>query len=112
MVGSIASVSVATVMGRLQALGDTLLLISSDLSHFHDYATACEVDADTAGRIVSRETTLNGNQACGSIAINGLMHLAHQSGWSVELLDLRNSGDTAGSRDRVVGYGAFVLRET
>jgi len=112
LVGMTSASSVAAAMAQLQALDDTVLLVSSDMSHFHDYPTACQIDADTASRIVDRETALNGDQACGCMAINGLLHLARQSDWSVELLDLRNSGDTAGGRDRVVGYGAFALRGT
>jgi AmmeMemoRadiSam system protein B len=112
VVGVADTASVAAAMAQLQALDDTLLLISSDLSHFHDYSTAREIDADTASRIVARESDLNGEQACGYASINALLQLACQRDWRVELLDLRNSGDTAGSHDRVVGYGAFALRET
>ncbi len=87
----------------------TLLLVSSDLSHYSSYSRACRMDRDTADRVLARRQDLVGEQACGAHAINGLMHLADRTGWPVELLDLRNSGDTAGPRDRVVGYGAFAL---
>lgn len=87
----------------------TLLLVSSDLSHYLSYDRACRVDRDTADRVLARRHDLVGEQACGAYAINGLMYLAEEAGWRVELVDLRNSGDTAGTRDRVVGYGAFAL---
>ena len=98
-----------TVAGVLTALHtpETLLLISSDLSHFYDYDTACKLDAVTANAIEQGEL-LDQGQACGRVAINGLTLIAQELGWRAKTMDLRNSGDTAGSRDRVVGYGAFI----
>lgn len=97
------------VAGVLSDLVDphTLLLISSDLSHFYDYPTARKLDAATAAAIEQGEI-LAAEQACGRVAINGLTLLAGDKDWRARTLDLRNSGDTAGPRDRVVGYGAFV----
>jgi MEMO1 family protein len=69
-------------------------------------------DERTAARITALDTTLAGENACGSIGINGLAWLARKRGLRIELLDLRTSGDTAGSKDQVVGYGAFAIYET
>ena len=90
--------------------GQTLVLVSSDLSHFHDHATAQRLDARTAQRILALDSDLAGEEACGAAAINGLAQYARARHLAAELLDLRNSGDTAGPRDRVVGYGSFALR--
>ena len=87
---------------------DTLVVVSSDLSHFHDYDTARRLDADTAGAIVDgRLEDLEAGSACGRLAIQGLMVAARRRGRRIALLDLRNSGDTNGPRNEVVGYGAF-----
>ncbi len=90
---------------------ETLILISSDLSHGRAYDQARERDASTAARILALEPTLVGEDACGALGVNGLTWLARENQVRVEQLDLRNSGDTAGSRERVVGYGAFAFYE-
>lgn len=87
----------------------TLVVVSSDLSHFHDYETARDLDDATSARIVARDDRLEGGDACGARAINGLMRLARNHDLSVAVLDVCNSGDTAGDRRRVVGYGAYAL---
>lgn len=109
LVGQAAPDSVADT---LQTLWDeeTVLVVSSDLSHHHDYQTATRLDAETARRIEALQL-LDEDAACGRAAINGLLRLAQQNGWRAHTVDLRNSGDTAGPRDRVVGYGAFVFTE-
>jgi AmmeMemoRadiSam system protein B len=89
----------------------TLIVVSSDLSHYLEYAEARSVDASTAQSILNCSTELGGEQACGCVGINGLMHVARERELEVRLLDLRNSGDTAAERARVVGYGAFALYE-
>jgi AmmeMemoRadiSam system protein B len=91
---------------------ETLIVVSSDLSHYLEYAAARSVDASTAQSILDCSTELRGEQACGCVGINGLMHVARERELEVRLLDLRNSGDTAAERARVVGYGAFALYET
>jgi AmmeMemoRadiSam system protein B len=88
---------------------ETLIVVSSDLSHYLEYAAARRVDASTAQSILSCSTDLGGEQACGCVGINGLMHVARERELEVRLLDLRNSGDTAAERASVVGYGAFAL---
>lgn len=88
---------------------DTLTVVSSDLSHFLDYDSATRVDRETTRAIESHAQTIGPQQACGCRAINGLMRVAQAHALNVTTLDLRNSGDTAGDRARVVGYGAYAL---
>ncbi len=88
---------------------ETLFVISSDLSHYHPYREAKALDARTSLRILSRDDRLLGEDACGAAAINGLMQLARVHDLTVTELDVRNSGDTAGDRQQVVGYGAYVV---
>jgi MEMO1 family protein len=90
---------------------ETLIVISSDLSHYLPYAEGRATDERTVARILALDTTLAGENACGSIGINGLAWLARKRQLSIELLDLRSSGDTAGKKDEVVGYGAFAVYE-
>jgi MEMO1 family protein len=90
---------------------ETLIVISSDLSHYLPYREGRDVDERTCARITALDATIEGERACGSIGINGLLWVARRKQLSIELVDLRSSGDTAGSRDEVVGYGAFALYE-
>jgi AmmeMemoRadiSam system protein B len=90
---------------------ETLVVVSSDLSHYLPYEDARSRDRDTAGAILRLQPNLVPDEACGAAPINGLLEVARRRGLSAELVDLRNSGDTAGDRDRVVGYGAFAFRE-
>lgn len=109
VVGACSSELVADVLDLLWGGDETLIVVSSDLSHYHPYEVAQALDAATAGEILARACNLTGEQACGAFAINGLMLAATGHDLQVRELDLRNSGDTAGDRDRVVGYGAFAL---
>jgi AmmeMemoRadiSam system protein B len=109
LVGQCAPTAVARVMDTLWGGPNTLLVISTDLSHFHPYEQARQRDALTCERIEAKDNTLNGQDACGAHALNGLMSTEHCRPMTVKLLDTRNSGDTAGGKDRVVGYGAFRL---
>jgi hypothetical protein len=90
---------------------ETLIVVSSDLSHYLPYESARGRDRDTARAIVGLEATLVPEEACGAAPINGLLRAARRHGLAGELVDLRNSGDTAGDRSRVVGYGAFAFTE-
>lgn len=110
-VGAATPAQVAEVLDLLWGGPETLILISSDLSHFHKYATAQGIDRGTVDTILSFEPTLDHEQACGATPINGLLLCARRRGMQIELLDLRNSGDTAGDRSRVVGYASFALTE-
>ena len=89
----------------------TVVVVSSDLSHYHDYAAARRIDAATAQTVERLGAgQIEPEQACGATAINALLALASEKGCACTTLDLRNSGDTAGPRGRVVGYGAFAAR--
>ena len=111
VVGDASPEQTADVLESLWDSRGTLIVISSDLSHYHDYATAKQRDRRTAEAVTSLNFEhLTPADACGCYPIQGLLALAHRRGLTAKLLDLRNSGDTAGPRDRVVGYGAFALQ--
>ncbi len=109
VVGACSADEVANVLEALWGGEETVIVASSDLSHFHPYADARAIDAQTTARIEARETTLQGEEACGALALNGLLLAARTHDLHVRTLDVRNSGDTAGDRRRVVGYGAYAL---
>ena len=109
VVGDCEARTVAAVMDTLWGGPETLVVVSTDLSHFHSYDEARMRDTRTCSRLVKKDSSLNGQDACGAYALNGLMSSTHCQLLTVEQLAMCNSGDTAGSRDRVVGYGAFVL---
>ncbi len=111
VVGDASAAEVAEVLERLWGGRETLIVISSDLSHYLPYEQAAAVDRATAAQIVALEGPLQDRQACGARPINGLLEVARRKRLIAELLDLRSSGDTAGDPDRVVGYGAFGFRE-
>jgi len=101
---------VSLVLERLWEDGASLLVISSDLSHYHDYATAKAMDQATSEAIEKLQPEAIGDDsACGRVPVRGLLTLARAKGWVAQTVDLRNSGDTAGGKDRVVGYGAYVF---
>ncbi len=93
---------------KLQAESD-LLIISSDLSHFHPYQEAIQIDKATSSQILNYEHNISGQQACGAHAINGLLSYAKQQDWQIALIQQINSGDSAGDKQRVVGYGSYLL---
>ena len=109
VVGSCGANRVAAVIDKLWGGAETLVGISTDLSHFHPYEEALEMDLSTCERILEKAVNLSGEQACGARAVNGLMASEHCKPLQVELLGACNSGDSAGGKDRVVGYGAFQL---
>ena len=109
LVGNATTEQTAEVIERLWGNAKTLILISSDLSHFHHYTEAQQIDQRTNAAICQLSESLRGDQACGCRAINGLMHCAKVKRLSVKMLGLCNSGDTAGNKERVVGYGAYAL---
>jgi len=111
VLGSVAPEHVAAALAQVWGDAATLVLVSSDLSHYLPYEQARQVDAATSTSILRREATLVGEQACGSVGINGLLYLAGQRGLSLSEIARCNSGDTAGDRSRVVGYGAFAVHE-
>ena len=106
--------SAAEVAAVLEAIWDdphTLVVASSDLSHYHSYAETERRDRLTCEQILAYATSLSGEQACGAVALNGLAHAARHHALQIVPLGRCNSGDTAGDRERVVGYAAFALHE-
>jgi AmmeMemoRadiSam system protein B len=110
VVGDASDPELAEVFDRLWDGDETRFVISSDLSHYQEYARARELDAATA-RAIERLSAedIGEDQACGRVPIRGLLQAARNHGLRAHTLDLRNSGDTAGPRDQVVGYGAWGL---
>ncbi|MGA8918241.1 MAG: AmmeMemoRadiSam system protein B [Pseudolabrys sp.] len=112
LVGDVTAREIADVLRRLWGGPETLIVVSSDLSHYHDYETARRLDAATAAAIENGDwASLGPNQACGCRAVAGLLLEAGRRGLKTRRLSLCNSGDTAGSRDRVVGYGAWMFAQ-
>ncbi|UCV17432.1 AmmeMemoRadiSam system protein B [Ferribacterium limneticum] len=110
-VGHATPEAVGQILDRLWGGPETLIVVSSDLSHFLGYATAQQVDAETCRHIMQLDTHIHPEQACGAYPINGLLLAARQRGLKPTLLGLCNSGDTAGDKARVVGYAAFSFTE-
>ena len=110
VVGDAEPEEVASVLDRLWGGEETLIVVSTDLSHYLDYATAAARDRATADAIAALDVNrIGSDDACGRNPLRGLLLAARNRGLEVTELDLRNSGDTAGGRDRVVGYGAFAF---
>ena len=110
LVGEASEPEVAEVLDALWGGQESCIIVSSDLSHYEDYATAQVLDRETADAIENLQSRrLDPNRACGWEPISGLLCAARRHGLQCHTLDLRNSGDTAGRRDRVVGYGAFAF---
>lgn len=110
VVGDATPQEVGEVLERLWGGPETLIVISSDLSHYHDYATAQRLDRATSQAIEAlRYEDIEYEAACGRNPVNGLLYVARKRGLHAHTIDLRNSGDTAGPRDQVVGYGAYVI---
>ncbi len=109
-VGDASTQEVAEVLDALWDGPKSLLVVSSDLSHYHNYETARELDQETTRWIESlKPEKLGAEGACGYAGIRGLLACAEQRHLQVKALDVRNSGDTAGPRNEVVGYGAYVV---
>jgi AmmeMemoRadiSam system protein B len=109
LVGDASPKQVASVIGAVLD-ARTLLVVSTDLSHYLDDASARARDRSTAEVIEHFDfARLGPDDACGFAALNGALCAGHQKGWRITRLDLRNSGDTSGDRDRVVGYGAWAF---
>ena len=110
-VGQTGAAEVAQVLDRLWGGPETLIVISSDLSHFHSYREAQSIDNATAEHILALEQLTSFEQACGALPINGLLAVARRRGLRIERVAQCNSGDTAGDKSRVVGYASFALYE-
>ena len=112
VVGDASAQEVSEVIQQLWGGPETLLVISSDLSHFLDYESARVRDAATARAIEKLAyEDLDYHDACGRNPVSGLLHYARNHDLNIKTVDLRNSGDTAGPRDQVVGYGTWLLTE-
>jgi len=109
LVGHCPPRQVADVIDCLGAMPGTLLVVSTDLSHYHDYVTANQLDSRTCEKLLARESGLRGDEACGAAVLNGLMASKLMQRLKISELQRCNSGDTGGDRERVVGYGAFAL---
>lgn len=110
VVGEATPAEVAEALDLVWGGDETLIVVSTDLSHYHPYDTARDVDSETGNAIRRLDSTaIDGDRACGFRALNGLLTAAGRRGLVVTALDERNSGDTAGDRRRVVGYGAYAL---
>ena len=110
-VGDATAEEVGEVIDRLWGGSETLIVVSSDLSHYHPYAAARQIDRGTATAILALDASIDHEQACGATPINGFALCARRHHLKPELLDLRNSGDTAGDKSRVVGYAAFAFAD-
>ena len=110
--GNASPDAVAALLDAVWGGAETLIVVSTDLSHYLDYAACRSLDARTAAAIERfNDTAIGSAEACGQVPTRGMLRVARRRGMAIERLDLRNSGDTAGPRDRVVGYGAWALYE-
>lgn len=109
VVGDATVAEVAEVLNALWGGPETLIVISSDLSHYHSYHEARAIDGRTVQAMLDYRTDIDHMQACGATPVTGFLAAAKASGLQAELLDVRNSGDTAGGRDRVVGYASLAF---
>ena len=110
VVGDANTDEVAEVLEQLWGGDETLIVISSDLSHYHDYETAQQMDSDTSVAIERlHPDEIESEGACGRNPIRGLLQVARRKQLEAVTVDLRNSGDTAGPSDRVVGYGSYIF---
>ena len=111
LVGHMRAEDLGPIIEALWGGPETLILISSDLSHYHPYDEARVLDRGTCERVLALAGGIDHEQACGATPVNGLLAVAGAHRMRAQLLDLRNSGDTAGGRDRVVGYASFQFDE-
>jgi MEMO1 family protein len=109
VVGDATPAQVARLLDAVWGGDETVIVVSSDLSHYLPYDTGRARDLETANAILRLDAGLLPEEACGAAPINGLITAARARGLAAELVDLRSSGDTAGDRERVVGYGAFAF---
>lgn len=108
--GDASADQVGQVIAKLWGGDETLIVISSDLSHYHDYATAQHRDQHTTEMIEHLDYHhLSSEDACGKVPVSGLLKVLKDKALNIKTVDLRNSGDTAGDKSRVVGYGAYVV---
>ena len=110
VVGRASEEEVAAVLSAVWGGEETLVVCSTDLSHFHSDAEARRIDTETADMILQGKASLiDGERACGYVGLRGLLRRVASERLDVSMVDLRNSSDTAGDRRRVVGYASFVV---
>jgi MEMO1 family protein len=109
VVGLTSANEVATLLADVWGGNETLIVVSSDLSHYHDYNEAGRIDRETSKEILNLSTRIHGEQACGCYSVNGLLYEVKRRGLAAKELVVANSGDTAGDHQRVVGYGAYAF---
>ncbi len=113
VVGEASPEQVADVLDALWGGPETLIVVSSDLSHYLDYDSAQKIDSETCRAIETLDPqAISRDGACGRFPVGGLLEIAKRRGLTVTTLDMCNSGDTAGSKDRVVGYGSWMFQES
>lgn len=112
VVGQASAAQVADVLEALWGGPETVFVVSSDLSHYLPYRLGRAVDEETSRMILRLDTSLDSERACGAAPLAGFLEAARRKRLHPALLDLRSSGDTAGSPEEVVGYGAFAFFET
>ena len=110
-VGAAGVADVAQVLERLWGGPETLIVISTDMSHYHAYEQARAIDGATLERIAGFAIDIDHEEACGATPLNGLLLFSKRKHLLLKLLSACNSGDTAGGKDRVVGYSSFALYE-
>lgn len=111
VVGETEPEMISEVLDALAPDDNTIIVVSTDLSHYHSYKTAQKMDQATSDAIESLHyTQIKIEDACGRNPVKGLLKYAQSHHLQAHLLDLRNSGDTAGSKDKVVGYGSYVIQ--
>lgn len=112
LAGDASADEVCKVLENLWEDKSTLIVASSDLSHYHPYNVAQKLDLKTIHKMLALDyENLHGEEACGYIGVRGLLKMAKNNHWHAHLIDLRNSGDTAGDKNQVVGYGAIHFYE-
>lgn len=110
VVGNASPESISEIINSQWDGKETLVVVSSDLSHYHDYQTAQKLDSDTSQAILDFDySAIHSANACGYMGINGLLLFAQEHSLKPSVIDLRNSGDTAGDKASVVGYGAYLF---
>ena len=109
VVGVAAPADVALFLDKVWGGDETLIIVSSDLSHYHHYQEASLLDRETGDKILRFDTGIHGEEACGCYAVNGLLYAAKKRRLRVKELAMASSGDTAGDKERVVGYGSYAF---
>jgi len=109
LVGQSEAENVAEILSFLLEQDDFLIIVSSDLSHFHPQGAAVQIDGNTIDKIINMDCDLQPSQACGCHALNGILNFSQTKGWNIKLVNKANSGKVNKIKNEVVGYASFVL---